>query len=81
MHVVIVPVPAGKGEPGPRARRPRYVFATDRPDAVVPESPSARLRWLSLAEAHGLVGAGQRAGDAGSAPRPSWPEPPPEVEG
>ena len=29
----------------------RYVFATDRPDAVVPESPSARLRWLTPAEA------------------------------
>ena len=53
MHVVIVPVPAGKGEPAHEHADLRYVFATDRPDAVAPESPSARLRWLSLDEAHG----------------------------
>jgi 8-oxo-dGTP pyrophosphatase MutT (NUDIX family) len=57
VHVVIVPVPEGKGEPAHEHADLRYVFATGRPDAVVPESPSARLRWLGLAEAHRLVGA------------------------
>jgi 8-oxo-dGTP pyrophosphatase MutT (NUDIX family) len=56
VHVVIVPVPEGKGEPAHEHADMRYVFATDRPDSVVPESPSARLRWLTHAEARTLVG-------------------------
>jgi hypothetical protein len=33
------------------------VFATARPDAVVPESPEAQLRWLAPDEARALVAA------------------------
>jgi 8-oxo-dGTP pyrophosphatase MutT (NUDIX family) len=57
VHVVIVPVPAGKGEPAHEHADMRYVFATGRPDAVVPESPSAQLRWLTFNEARALVAA------------------------
>lgn len=57
VHVVIVPVPAGKGEPAHEHADMRYVFATGRPDAVVPESPSAQLRWLTFDEARALVAA------------------------
>jgi 8-oxo-dGTP pyrophosphatase MutT (NUDIX family) len=56
VHVVIVPVPAGKGEPAHEHADMRYVFATERPDAVVPESPGALLRWLRYDEAHELAG-------------------------
>jgi 8-oxo-dGTP pyrophosphatase MutT (NUDIX family) len=57
VHVVIVPVPAGNGEPPHEHADMRYVFATERPDAVVPESPEAQLRWLAPAEARALVAA------------------------
>jgi 8-oxo-dGTP pyrophosphatase MutT (NUDIX family) len=57
VHVVIVPVPPGKGEPAHEHADMRYLFATERPDAVVPESPSAQLRWLSHPEARELVAA------------------------
>lgn len=51
VHLVAVPVPAGKGEPAHEHLDVRYVLATDTPDAVAPETPEARLRWLSAAEA------------------------------
>jgi 8-oxo-dGTP pyrophosphatase MutT (NUDIX family) len=51
LHVVIVPVPAGKGEPAHEHGDVRFVLATDRPDDAAPESPEARLRWLTLDEA------------------------------
>lgn len=51
VHVVIVPVPAGNGEPRHEHADFRYALATATPDAVTPESPEARLRWLSFAEA------------------------------
>jgi 8-oxo-dGTP pyrophosphatase MutT (NUDIX family) len=51
LHVVIVPVPAGNGEPAHHHADMRFVLATDRPDEAVPESPEARLRWLTLGEA------------------------------
>ena len=55
LQVVVVPVPAGKGEPPHHHADVRYVLATATPDAVVPERPTAPLRWVSLAEAHDLV--------------------------
>ncbi|HEY8523513.1 MAG TPA: NUDIX domain-containing protein [Acidimicrobiales bacterium] len=55
IHVVIVPVPAGKGEPAHEHADFRYVLATDTPDAVVAETAAARLRWLSRAEAAAAV--------------------------
>jgi 8-oxo-dGTP pyrophosphatase MutT (NUDIX family) len=56
VHVAVVPVPAAKGEPAHHHADVRYVLATARPDAAVPERPSAPLRWVDLAEAGALVG-------------------------
>jgi 8-oxo-dGTP pyrophosphatase MutT (NUDIX family) len=56
VHVAVVPVPGAKGEPAHHHADVRYVLATARPDAAVPERPSAPLRWVDLAEADTLVG-------------------------
>jgi 8-oxo-dGTP pyrophosphatase MutT (NUDIX family) len=48
VQIVIVPVPAGRGEPVHEHADVRYVLATHRPDDAMPESAVARLRWLSL---------------------------------
>jgi 8-oxo-dGTP pyrophosphatase MutT (NUDIX family) len=55
IQLVIVPVPAGKGEPPHEHADLRYVLATGRPDAIIPEAASARLRWLTLDEAVDFV--------------------------
>ena len=55
IHLVIVPVPAGKGEPEHEHADLRYVLATSTPDAARPESPSAPMRWVTFAEAHALT--------------------------
>jgi 8-oxo-dGTP pyrophosphatase MutT (NUDIX family) len=55
VHVVVVPVPAGRGEPAHEHADLRYVLATHQPDAIVAESSSAPLRWLTLADAHELT--------------------------
>ncbi|MDH2426630.1 NUDIX domain-containing protein [Sphaerisporangium sp. TRM90804] len=55
VHVVIVPVAAGGREPAHEHADLRYVLATSTPDAVRPENPEARLRWLSVAEAGALT--------------------------
>ncbi len=55
IQLVIVPVPPGKGEPAHEHADLRYVLATRRPDEAIPESPSARLRWLTLDEALDFV--------------------------
>lgn len=51
VHLVAVPVPAGKGEPAHEHLDVRYLLATDTPDAIEPETPEARLAWLPAAEA------------------------------
>jgi 8-oxo-dGTP pyrophosphatase MutT (NUDIX family) len=51
VHLVIVPVPAAKHEPPHEHADIRYLMSTGIPDAVVPESPSAPLRWLLLSDA------------------------------
>jgi len=51
IQVVIVPVPAGKGEPPHEHADLRYVLATDQPDTAAPESEKAQLRWLTFDEA------------------------------
>ena len=56
VHVAVVPVPAAKGEPAHQHADVRYVLATARPDAAVPERPSAPVRWVEPAEAGDLVG-------------------------
>ena len=54
-HVVIVNVPAGKGEPPHEHADVRFFMATHTPDAIRPESDHAPLRWLSLAAARDLT--------------------------
>lgn len=54
-HLVIVPVPAGKGEPDHEHADLRYLLATEQPDAIVVETETAALRWLTMAEAHDLT--------------------------
>jgi 8-oxo-dGTP pyrophosphatase MutT (NUDIX family) len=55
VHVVVVPVPGGKGEPAHEHADLRYLFTTEHPDDVVPESATASLRWLSLDAARSVV--------------------------
>jgi 8-oxo-dGTP pyrophosphatase MutT (NUDIX family) len=50
-HLVIVDVPAGKGEPAHEHADLRYFMATQTPQAARAETEDAPLRWLSLAEA------------------------------
>lgn len=51
VQIVIVPVPAHGGEPAHEHADFRYVLATDTPDAIVAESETARLRWLTVDDA------------------------------
>jgi len=51
-HLVIVAVPAGKGEPAHEHADLRFFMATQSPDAVRAENQDAPVRWLSLAAAY-----------------------------
>jgi 8-oxo-dGTP pyrophosphatase MutT (NUDIX family) len=51
-HVVIVPVPAGRGEPAHFHADLRFFLATRQPGAARAENPAAPLRWLSPRAAH-----------------------------
>ena len=51
-HLVIVNVPAGKGEPAHEHADLRYFMATQNPEAARAENDHAPLRWLSLTEAY-----------------------------
>lgn len=55
LQVVVVPVPAGNGEPAHEHADLRYVLATGRPEELVPESPAAALRWVAMDEAPAVV--------------------------
>jgi len=50
-QLVIVDVPAGKGEPAHEHADLRFFMATGAPEAVRAENEHAPLRWLSLAQA------------------------------
>ncbi len=50
-HAVVVPVPAGRGEPAHEHADLRFFLATRRPDSARPESADAPVRWLTLGEA------------------------------
>jgi len=54
-HVVIVSVPAGKGEPAHEHADLRFFMMTQTPEVVRPESAHAPLRWLSMTEARDLT--------------------------
>jgi 8-oxo-dGTP pyrophosphatase MutT (NUDIX family) len=51
VHVAVVPVPAGKGEPAHEHADLRYVLATARPERATAESDTAALRWLPVGDA------------------------------
>ena len=51
-HLVIVSVPAGKGEPAHEHADLRYFMATRTPQAARAENENAPLRWLSLSDAY-----------------------------
>jgi 8-oxo-dGTP pyrophosphatase MutT (NUDIX family) len=55
VHLAIVPVVPGGGEPAHEHADIRYLLVTDTPDAAVPESPTARLRWSPIGEAMDMV--------------------------
>ena len=55
LHVVAVPVPAGKGEPAHEHADVRYVLATSLPDLARPESDDAPMQWLSVEDALALT--------------------------
>jgi len=55
VHLVIVPVPAGKGEPAHEHADLRYLLATSNPDEARPESPTAPMQWLSFDAAYALI--------------------------
>ncbi|HEY7146087.1 MAG TPA: NUDIX domain-containing protein, partial [Streptosporangiaceae bacterium] len=50
-QVVIVSVPAARGEPAHEHADVRFLLATCDPAAIRPESPEAPLRWLTVPEA------------------------------
>ncbi len=50
-HVVVVSVPAGKGEPAHEHADVRFFMTTRIPDLARAENANAPLRWLSLAAA------------------------------
>ncbi len=54
-HVVIVNVPAGKGEPAHEHADIRFFMSTQTPDAARAENAHAQLRWLTLPEARDLT--------------------------
>lgn len=54
-HAVIVPVPAGRGEPAHQHADLRFALATRAPQTIRAENPEAPLRWLTTAEAAGLT--------------------------
>lgn len=54
-HAVIVPVPAGRGEPAHEHADLRFVLATGTPQAAQAETPGAPLRWLTITAAMRLT--------------------------
>jgi 8-oxo-dGTP pyrophosphatase MutT (NUDIX family) len=51
VHLVIVPVVAGRGEPAHEHADLRFVLATDAPEAAIAERADAPVRWLALDDA------------------------------
>jgi 8-oxo-dGTP pyrophosphatase MutT (NUDIX family) len=55
VQIVVVPVPAGRGEPAHEHADIRYLLATAHPEGLRPESADAAVHWLSFAEARARV--------------------------
>jgi 8-oxo-dGTP pyrophosphatase MutT (NUDIX family)/uncharacterized protein YqeY len=56
IHAVIVPVPAGRGEPPHQHADLRFVLATRTPHTARAESPDAPVRWMTFDEARAATG-------------------------
>jgi 8-oxo-dGTP pyrophosphatase MutT (NUDIX family) len=56
VQVAVVPVPPGKGEPAHEHADVRYGLATATPEAIRPESATAKLAWFDLARARATIG-------------------------
>jgi 8-oxo-dGTP pyrophosphatase MutT (NUDIX family) len=56
IHVAVVPVPAGRGEPAHEHADVRFTLATSSPDSIRPESEKAALEWLDLRTAIARTG-------------------------
>ncbi|HEY2507512.1 MAG TPA: NUDIX domain-containing protein [Streptosporangiaceae bacterium] len=57
IHVVVVQVPAGRGEPAHEHADLRFVLATGSPEQARAETAGSPVRWLSLADAIRLTSA------------------------
>ena len=55
IQVVVVPVPAGRGEPAHEHADVRYLLATSTPDAIRAESTDSAVRWCTFPEARATV--------------------------
>ena len=55
MQIVVVPVPAGRGEPAHEHADVRYLLATGRPEAIRAEADDATVRWFTLPEARAEI--------------------------
>jgi 8-oxo-dGTP pyrophosphatase MutT (NUDIX family) len=51
LQVIVVAVPAGKGEPAHEHGDLRFLLATADPSAIVRENDDAHLRWMPIAAA------------------------------
>jgi 8-oxo-dGTP pyrophosphatase MutT (NUDIX family) len=51
VHLVIVPVVAGRGEPAHEHADLRFVLATDEPEATTAERADAPVQWLAINDA------------------------------
>jgi 8-oxo-dGTP pyrophosphatase MutT (NUDIX family) len=55
VQIVIVPVPAGRGEPAHEHADIRYVLATTEPERSQAEAPDATVRWVDFDEARAEI--------------------------
>ncbi|HET6317718.1 MAG TPA: NUDIX domain-containing protein [Chloroflexota bacterium] len=51
IHVAVVPVPAGRGEPAHEHADVRFALATSTPERIRAESKKAALEWLTIEQA------------------------------
>jgi 8-oxo-dGTP pyrophosphatase MutT (NUDIX family) len=51
VHLAVVPVAAGRGEPAHEHADLRFVLATDNPDGAAAERADAPVRWLAVEDA------------------------------
>jgi 8-oxo-dGTP pyrophosphatase MutT (NUDIX family) len=57
VHAMVCQVRRSAAEPAHEHADLRYLLATDDPEAIAAEDEQSPLRWVSVAEAHALLGA------------------------